>query len=479
MMKPNLLYIFTDQQRLDTMACYGNDRIESPALDALANESFVFQHPYVSQPVCSPSRATMLCGLYPHTAKVPACNVPLPGHVQTIAEMVSGDYQSAYIGKWHLGDEIFPQHGFTEWIATEDAYRQFFSSPEKHQHRSDYHHFLIGQGVRPDSMSLGQPIFSRYLQASQPEVLTKASYQGDRATRFIRQSGEQPFLLVVSYLEPHPPHTGPLNSYYDPWNLPTGPNFRLKPPANASLLNRVLSAYYMESQEEGYDLRTEEGWRRVRGRYWGNVTLMDRSVAQILQALEESGKADETIVVFTSDHGEMLGDHGILGKTVLYEESVKVPLLIRVPWLGRQQRRIEGNLSQVDLVPTLLDLMGQAIPDHLQGQSRLEVLNGQSTLSHNDVFIQWNRSDGHPRPGEGGVNPAMSTPWRSIVSADRWKLNLSAHDQCELYDLNADPYEIQNLFDSLEQRNRVRDLTSRIRAWQIDTGDTTTLPGIG
>ena len=99
MMKPNLLYIFTDQQRLDTLACYGNDRIESPALDALADESFVFQHPYVSQPVCSPSRATMLCGLYPHTAKVPACNVPLPGHVQTIAEMVSGDYQSAYIGK--------------------------------------------------------------------------------------------------------------------------------------------------------------------------------------------------------------------------------------------------------------------------------------------------------------------------------------------------------------------------------------------
>jgi len=175
----------------------------------------------------------------------------------------------------------------------------------------------------------------------------------------------------------------------------------------------------------------------------------------------------------------MLGDHGILGKTVLYEESVKVPLLIRVPWLGRHQRPIEGNLSQVDLVPTLLDLMGQAIPDHLQGQSRLEVMNGQATLSNNDVFIQWNGSDGHPRPGEGGVNPAMSTPWRSIVSADRWKLNLSAHDQCELYDLNADPYEIQNLFDSLEQRNRVRNLTSRIRAWQIETGDTTTLPEIG
>ena len=476
--KPNLLFIFTDQQRLDTIECYGNDQIETPALNALADESFVFEHAYVSQPVCSPSRATMLCGLYPHTARVPACNVSLPQDVKTIAELVTNDYRCAYIGKWHLGDEIFPQHGFTEWIGTEDSYRQFFSSSEQHQHLSDYHHFLVAQGIEPDSKSFGQRIFSRYLQASQKEELTKASFQGDRAAQFIRESVDQPFMLVVSYLEPHPPHTGPLNDYYDPWKLPLSSNFRLKPPANASLLNRVLSAYYMESQEEGYDLRTEEGWLRIRGRYWGNVTLVDRSVVKILQALEESGKADETIVVFTSDHGEMVGDHGILGKTVLYEESVKVPLLIRVPWLGRHQRRIGGNLGHIDLVPTLLDLMGQVVPDHLQGQSRVDVLNGQTTLSGNDVFIQWNRSDGHPRPGEGGVNPAMSTPWRSIVSADRWKLNLSAQDQCELYDLNADPCENLNLFDEPEQWGRVQDMADRIRVWQTQTGDRTPLPEI-
>ena len=121
--KPNLLFIFTDQQRLDTIECYGNDQIETPALNALADESFVFEHGYVSQPVCSPSRATMLCGLYPHTARVPACNVSLPQDVKTIAELVTNDYRCAYIGKWHLGDEIFPQHGFTEWIGTEDSYR--------------------------------------------------------------------------------------------------------------------------------------------------------------------------------------------------------------------------------------------------------------------------------------------------------------------------------------------------------------------
>ncbi|MCZ6632066.1 MAG: sulfatase-like hydrolase/transferase [bacterium] len=476
MKKPNLLYIFTDQQRPDTMACYGNTQIETPALNQLADESFVFEHAYVSQPVCSPSRATMLCGLYPHTARVPACNVRLPNEVQTVAEMVSDDYRCAYMGKWHLGNEIFPQHGFTEWVGTEDSYRQFFSSPDLHEQVSDYHRFLSEQGMVPDSESFGEPVFSRHFEASQEEALTKAAYQGDRAAQFIRESGEDPFVLAVSYLEPHPPHMGPLNEYYDPWKLPTGPHFRIRPPANASLLNRVLSAYYMESQEEGYDLRTEEGWRRIRGRYWGNVTLVDRSVAKILRALEESGKADETIVVFTSDHGEMVGDHGILGKTVLYEESVKVPLLIRVPWLGRHQRRIDGNFGHIDLVPTILDLMGQAVPDHLEGVSRKEVLDGEATLADNDVFIQWNRSDGHPRAGEAAVNPPMATPWRSVVSADRWKLNLSAHDQCELYDLNTDPYEMVNLFDVPEQRDCVQDLARRIGAWQAAFGDRVVLP---
>lgn len=476
--KPNLLFIFTDQQRADTMRCYGNDHIDTPHLNALADKSFVFQNAYVSQPVCSPSRATMLCGLYPHTARVPACNVPLPRDVQTIAEMVSSDYRCCYNGKWHLGDEIFPQHGFSEWVGTEDSYRRFFSSSERHAYRSAYHHFLVDNGFEPDSESEGQGVFSRHVEASMDEPFTKASFQGDRAAEFIRARGDQPFVLAVSYLEPHPPHTGPLNDYYDPSELPVGPAFRQKPPANASLLNRVLSAYYMESEEYGYDLRTDEGWRAVRARYYGNVTLIDRSVGKILAALEESGQADNTIIIFTSDHGEMVGDHGILGKTVLYEESVKVPLLIHVPYLSNQQRVIGGNISHIDLVPTLLDLMGESIPEHLQGESRVSVLNGEATLFENDVFIQWNRNDGHPRPGEAEVNPAMSTPWRSVISADRWKLNLSAHDQCELYDLNTDPCETVNYFDDPKCRDRIQDLADRIRQWQMQTDDRVPLPEV-
>ena len=473
-MKPSLLYIFTDQQRADTLACYGNNYIDMPALNGLAARSHVFENAYVSQPVCSPSRATMLCGLYPHTARVPACNVPLPEDVQTIAEMVDPDCRRHYLGKWHLGDEIFAQHGFTEWTGSEDSYRPFFSSPDKHEHVSPYNEFLIENGVKPNSESFGRKIHSRHLEASQESPLTKAAFLGERAADFIHDVGDERFVMCVSYLEPHPPHTGPYNDMYDPASLPVGPHFREKPDPNASLLNRVMAAYYGESLEYGLDLRTEEGWRAVRARYFGNCTLIDQSVGRILQALEESGRAKDTIVVFTSDHGEMVGDHGILGKTVLYEESVRVPMLIHIPG-QTEQNRISGNFSHIDVVPTLLDLMDESIPEHLEGETRSGVMNGDATLADNDVFIEWNRSDGHPRPGEAEVNPAMATPWRTVISSDRWKLNLSAHDQCELFDLNSDPCEMTNRYDDPDQQDRVRDLTDRIRAWQDRVGDSVEL----
>lgn len=475
MKKPSLLYIFTDQQRADSMSCYGNDYIDMPALNKLSENSYVFENAYVSQPVCSPSRATMLCGLYPHTARVPACNVPLPEEVQTIAEMVDPDCRRHYLGKWHLGDEIFAQHGFTEWTGTEDSYRPYFSSPDRHEHVSPYNQFLIQQGVAPNSESFGKQIHSRHLEASLDAPLTKAAFLGDRAADFIRDVGDDRFVACVSYLEPHPPHTGPYNDMYDPSSLPVGPHFREKPPENASLLNRVMAAYYGESLEYGLDLRTEEGWRAVRARYFGNCTLIDQSIGVILNALEETGRADDTIVVFTSDHGEMVGDHGILGKTVLYEESVRVPMLISVP--GETGRtRIDGNFSHIDLVPTLLDLMGENVPDHLQGVSRTRVLRGDETLADNDIFIEWNGADGHPRPGEAEVNPAMATPWRTVITADRWKLNLSNVDTCELYDLNSDPYEQTNRYFDSDVQDRVADMKSRIKAWQASVGDTVAIP---
>ena len=476
--RPNVLYIFTDQQRVDTLRCYGNEQIETPALDGLADDGFVFENAYVSQPVCSPARATMLTGLWPHTAGVPACNVPLRAEVPTFAELLPAEYQTAFMGKWHLGDEIFPQHGFATWVGSEDSYRRGYSAPERLDVLSPYHHFLVEQGFAPDAENLGQRVFSRHAEASMPEEYTKAAFLGDQAAEYIRQSGDAPFALCVSYLEPHPPHTGPLNEYYDPETLPTGPSFRQPPPDDAPLIVRLMAAFYSASENYGLDLQTEAGWRRLMARYWGNVTLVDRSVAKILEALEESGKADDTIVIFTSDHGELMGDHGILGKTLMYEESIKVPMLLRAPMLDAPPRRIGGQFSHIDLVPTLMDLLGMEAPDHLQGQSRVPVLCGRDDLTANDVFVEWSGADGHPPAsiGEAEPNRSLVHPLRTIVAADGWKLNLYGKGQGELYNLNADPHELENLYHRREHQARGGELRERIRVWQEETGDEVALP---
>ena len=197
--QPNILYIFTDQQRVDTLRCYGNEQIETPALDSLAADGFVFENAYVSQPVCSPARATMLTGLWPHTAGVPACNVPLRAEVPTFAEMLPPEYRTAFMGKWHLGDEIFPQHGFETWVGSEDSYRRGYSAPERLDVLSPYHHFLGEQGFAPDAENLGQRVFSRHAEASMPEEYTKAAFFG-RAGRRVHPPARRRALRAVRQL---------------------------------------------------------------------------------------------------------------------------------------------------------------------------------------------------------------------------------------------------------------------------------------
>lgn len=496
--KTNLLFIFTDQQRFDTLGCYGNEVIRTPHLNALAAESSVFQNAYVTQSVCTPSRSSILTGLYPHTNGCDRNNLPLRPETPTLAEMVTDDYQCAYYGKWHLGDEVVAQHGFTDWVSIEDYYRRFYSREEYLSLFSSYHYFLLENGFEPDYERAGVRLFDRVKAASLPEPYTKARFLGREAARFLRESeaSGRPFVLYVNFLEPHTPYVGPLGNLYRPEEPPVAPHFRRKPPHNAARVNRMLADQYMDQGFlYGHDLTTAIGCRRIRAQYWGNITLVDRAVGEILGTLHQTGLADRTIVVFTSDHGDLMGDHGLFEKCVLYEEAVRVPLLVRVPWLNQSPRSIPGRISQIDLVPTLLDLLGEPIPAALQGQSRAAVLRGESTLAENDVFIEWNGPDGRPARffGRGPAHlqePLEATvrqqaqewqpvqgPWRSVISADGWKLNLSTTDQCELHDLHADPHELQNLFDEPEQQGRIRELAGRLRAWQAQTGDHAALPG--
>ena len=484
--KRNLIFICSDQQRTDTMACYGNDWIESPHLNGLSASSYVFENAYVTQPVCTPARGTMLTGLYPHSAgaiKNSSPDRPLSGlapDVKTIAEMISDDYLCAYFGKWHLGDDLSAQHGFERWISVEDAH-ELHATHVKKEHRfrkSDHFRFLVEQGHQPEGDLEGHKSFTPDQRSRLPEEHAICSFLGDQAAGFIREQAvsDRPFILFVSIFEPHPPYNGPLNHLYPAETVPDGPVFLKEPAENTALFSRLWAEHYMRGGADNLSLKTPADWRALRGRYYGNVTLMDRGVGKVLEALEESGQADETVVVFTSDHGDSLGDRGMLGKRSFHEEVARVPLLMRAPWLADTETRVPGSIGHVDLVPTLLDLLDQPVPDHLQGESRVSVLKGEATLADNDVFMQWHGEPPTVPLGTPAIGLMSAVPWRSVVTGDRWKLNLSPGDQCELFDLSSDPWEEVNLFDEPAHRDRVREMAARIRRWQFETSDNLVLP---
>ncbi len=492
MAQPNLLFIYTDQQRPDLLAAYGNDLIQMPNLNKLAEESVLFEQTYVTQPVCQASRATILTGLYPHTTGVGTGHIyeTLKEETPCLPEMVESDHVCAHYGKWHLGDDVFAQHGFDDWVSIEDMqHRPVYTKDRDRFKHCTYHDFLAEKGYKPDQVADdGFRGFSSKFCARLPEALGKPAYLAREASRFIRDNKTRPFILYVSLFEPHQPYFGPRDDQYDPAEITMPANFANPPTEDQSLKARVLYHLYRERGfgERGYGndgLNTEADWRSLIARYWGLCSLVDTHVGTILDTLAECSLTDNTIVVFTSDHGDLMGSHQLRGKGLMFEESVRVPLLIRVP--GEADKRVKGPVGHIDLVPTILDLMDQQIPDHLQGKSLLPLMQQSETPSaDSDVFIEWQG----PQPPEGFVPECMQgivteedieasvlDPVRTIVTSDGWKFVCSPLGEHELYYLEEDPIETRNLVRDPRYRPLLQDLTERLRKWQQDTDDTVDL----
>ncbi len=462
MKRPNLLFLFTDEQRADTLACYGNTTIQMPNLNRLADNACVFEDAYVGQPVCTPSRATIMTGLYPHSHRCVTNNLPLDDEIPCLNRLLpKNTYRSGYFGKWHLGDEIFRQHGFDEWVSIEDCYIPHYSEGRDREARSDYHHFLVGKGKSPANGHT----FRRGETAAYPEHLSKPKFLADEACRFLDENRDNPFVLYVNFLEPHMPFTGPRDGQYDPAEVPLPANYEAAPTAAQSTRARSAHEQFRTHGHGGFPLATEQDWREEIARYWGLCSLVDTHAGRIIDKLEQLGLYDDTIIVYTSDHGDMMGSHQLLAKCFVFEECTRVPMLLKLPG-QREQQRIKQPMSQVDVVPTLLDVMGLDAPNHLQGQSlRPEIEAGVCTR---DVVVEWN-----PHNADGDRSMAnANVSWRAIVTADGWKLCLHSAGEHQLYDLNKDPLETTNLYGSREQQERVNDLTQRLLAWQERTSDT-------
>lgn len=492
--QPNLLYVFTDEQAARTMAAYGNDQIQTPNLDRLASQSVVFDKAYVTQSVCTPSRSTLLTGLYPHTNGCIENNVPLPEDVPCLPELGDfSDYAVGYHGKWHLGDEIFAQHGFDDFISIDDGYRSHYRDYRDHDAHSTYHHWLVANGFRPDSVSKdGFRSFSRGYCARLPEEYSKPFYVANEASRFIRENREQPFVLTVNFFEPHMPYFSPRDNQYDPADIPLPPNFMDLPGEENPLKTRLYYLGYRDGGHSGLPLKTEADWRRMIANYWGLCSLVDTHLGRILRTLEENGLAEDTIVIYTSDHGDMMGAHHLLAKCTQFEEAATVPLLVRVPGVADDGRHVAEPVSQIDVVPTILDAMGQPVPEGLQGYSLMPFLRGEEpSLPEGDVVVEWQGYNngfgdviGQPSilpvwretATEEEIVTALGDPVRTVITPEGWKLNWSSIGEDELYNLTEDPYETRNLYAEPGHEEVIADLKDRIRRWQARTGDTVVLP---
>ena len=462
--RPNLLFLWTDQQRADTLACYGNTRVKAPHLNALAAQSTVFDRAYVAQPVCTPSRSAVMTGLWPHQSGCTGNNIPLRSDTRCLPELLRdrADYATGYIGKWHLGDEAFAQHGFQEWASTEDGYGTYFSPGRDRETRSAYHHWLIGHGHKPDKRGT----FSREYACRVPVEFGKPAFQAERACSFLDQHRREPFVLHVNYLEPHTPYVSPLHGQHPPEALPMDASFaRDDDPEQIPLRYRLRQGPPGDNEAKLRDIRTH---------YLGNVACVDRSVGLILARLEQHGLTDNTIIVFTSDHGDQLGAHRMVGKSVMYEESVRIPCFIKAPGV-RGGHRVLAPWSHIDMTPTLLDLMGQPGSDQLAGRSRAGEVRGGSAPAQN-VFVQWNfNKTGDEEKFRSADDPAsqraLHESTRTVITPEGLKLCLSDVDRCQFFDRRSDPAEQRNLFYRGGHRDEIARLSREIHAWQRRTGD--------
>jgi arylsulfatase len=431
--------------------------------------------------VCSPSRASVLTGLYPHAHRVLQNNIPLAAEVPTLAERLRpAGYACGYVGKWHLGNELgrpaLGTHGFDAWVSTEDTYTRDRAA----EGFSDYHHFLVSRGYEPpDEARDGARVFSRPTEARLPEAVGKPAFQAAHCVRFLEEHRARPFLLVCNFLEPHPPYFGPFDGLYraEDMTLPESWSRDFGPTVPARYRERRRAYAEHNPQVATND---ERGWKALKARYWGSCTLVDTYVGQILGGLEALGLAEDTIVVYSTDHGDMMGEHGLLQKSVQFEGATHVPLIVRVP--GLAPRRIATPVSQVDLTPTLLDLLGLPAPPPVQGTSLAPLLTGgDAAPDEAEVVIEWN---GLPRQiagsGEENPTPDAEAQMRAVdartIRRGRWKLTAHATREFELYDLDADPGELHNAYGDPGSGAVVADLYQRLLTWQRTTDDTVALP---
>ena len=439
--QPNILWLCTDQQRYDTIAVLGNSKIRTPAVDSLVRDGVAFTHAYCQSTVCTPSRASFLTGRYPRTTGCRQNGQTIPDKERLISRIFAdAGYVCGLAGKQHLSS---CSDGKVE-IRQDDGYHVFDWShhPQPDWAENAYTQWLAAKGKTWDELYAGPG--NNYVKHGIPAEYHQTTWCADMAIKFIRAQKGKPWLFSFNCFDPHHPFDPPAEylQKYNPADMPL-PKFRPGELAEKTEYQRLDHEWAHNSPGEFHVANmTDDDKRQVTAAYYAMVELIDDQVARILATLEETNQSDNTIVLFMSDHGEMLGDHGIYFKGPhFYESAVRVPLIFRWPNHFRSGVHADGLVELVDIVPTLLQAAGLPVPDGVQGRSLLPICNGQAAPStHRDyVYCEYYNAWTHKR----SYGTMMRTGNEKIAV-------YHGIDEGEMYDLQSDPGEFENLWQRPE-----------------------------
>ena len=439
---PNILVVQADQMTALALSLYGHGLTKTPHLERLAEGGTVFENAYCNFPLCVPSRMSMLAGRYANAISMWDNAIEMPASVPTLAHYLRGQgYYAVLCGKMHFvgPDQL---HGFSERITTDIYPSNFAWTPD----------WIVGERYRPTGINMRAVVDAglcvRGLQIDYDEEVEFAGIQ--KLYDLARFNSDNPFLLWVSFTHPHSPFITTRHYWdiyrHDAIDMPKVPALGVE---DMDVMSRWL--HYAH----GGDLHdvTEEHIRNARHAYYGMCAYIDDKVGRFLDALADLGIENETVVVFTSDHGEMLGERGQWFKQSFHEWSVRVPLIARIPDLASVSRVTE-LVSLVDLLPTFVEIGGKGDADPvtpLDGRSLISLMGGLAN-GPNQVISEYT--------GEG-----VCAPCRMVRRNDLKFIYTHGHDDL-MYDLAADPLELDNLIGRPEYAAIERDLREEVlRGW--------------
>jgi choline-sulfatase len=427
----NLLFLMSDQHQRDASGCYGNREVKTPHLDALAKHSVRFTSTYCPSPVCVPSRGSLVTGLYAHKHRARILQDALPASWGTIGHYFrERGYSTAAIGKMHFVDET-QKHGFDHRLhegsffsqRPEDAVRQYRQ--------------LMGDagGIGGVGLDLSQEHF--------PD-----NWFAERAIVFLRAHRDRPFCLWASFLLPHTPFR-PMKRYFDLYDpaLLTLPN---RPETD---LEGGFEGHLIRAKERGWYQQPDDQARVSLTGYYGNISQMDDYVGKVYDSLVQLGLDRSTVVVYTSDHGEMASAHRMYTKHNMFEQSVAVPLMISIPDGPRGGR--EEIIEQVDLFPTLVELCGLESVKSLHGRSFAGLMRGNAYTPREFAYSEY----WFCRKVFTADDRYVGKPPLLMVRTRDYKLNYLSWGRSELFDLARDPGEFENRIDDPALQDVRRELT--------------------